>query len=273
MKESKKLFLSLIMVMLLICGCGGGSDGTWNEDFLPNNNDNALDMSGVWEGSLTAKERGEEQISFELTQNGSDLSGKGTFITYESDDVTGSVEDTTVTISAIFTLRSGREIEFAYEGTVEENTFSGTFAAYRNGNMFDDGTFSLSKNDSTPDPDAKLYEVEAEACFQLSTGNVKPGWCEDENDGDIQLWQGAKVDLSCSDGLTYIFCVQNGTYSDLESVPSDYSGCDWQRDIEGSRGLENTGLIIRDISLNHHYKMRIVENDLPTLTFEYEQID
>lgn len=114
-----------MIVPLLVCGCGGGSDSS----ISPNNNDIVIDMSGVWEGSMTPQKRNEEQIRLELTKNGPNISGEMTFANanHQSDDVTGSVEDSTVTISAIFPSNNGGEFELAYEGPVAGNTFSETF--------------------------------------------------------------------------------------------------------------------------------------------------
>lgn len=381
MKERKKLYLSLIVVLLLICGCELGSD---SEDAS-----SRKDMSGVWEGSMIPKKRKNTQIRLELTQHKSDISGQMTLSTHQSDDVTGSVEGSKATISAMFPAKNGGQVEFAYEGTVEGNTFSGTFTHYKEGNMDDEGTFSLSRITPGPDsefgisfqwgniplctsgspntvdnprfvlsnvpegtvsiefsmtdlnvptydhgggtvryngqnviepgafeykspcppdgthryewtataksnqgdtlgkakaikdyPDqAQLYEVDVHTCFKLSTASVQQGSCEDEDSGDIHFLKGGRVDIDANgNGIgSEIFCLQDGTYYDLESVPSDYADCDWMRYVEGSpeidSGLENTGMIVRDTFYKHHYKMHIVENDLPKITFEYKQID
>lgn len=143
MKEIKKLYLSLMIVLLLICGCGGGSDSTISPS-------NTLDMTGVWEGTMVTPERSERQIRFDLTQIGPNISGEMTFDGARSEDVTGSVEGSTVTISVIFPARGGGQLELAYAGPVEGNTFSGTFTYFLRGNIEDEGTFSLLSNDPVP---------------------------------------------------------------------------------------------------------------------------
>lgn len=116
----------------------------------------------------------------------------------------------------------------------------------------------------------KRMEINVDSCFRLSTATAKDGLCNGEDDGDISFWEGAKIDIHSD---SEIFCLQEGEFADLESVPSDYTDCDWTYYVEGMSGLENTGLIVKDVSSNHYYKMRIIDNELPQITFEYEEIN
>lgn len=84
---------------------------------------------------------------------------------------------------------------------------------------------------------------------------------------------GAKVDLQAGNINQGAFCTQTGTFTTLASVPSDYSACTWEMYIEGAFGLANTGYILLDAAGTHHYRMQIVNNDLPTIQFRFDQID
>ncbi len=134
----------------------------------------------------------------------------------------------------------------------------------------------MTKNNHESDdpdapPDHENVTVEVRSCFTLATGTAEPGFCSDG--GDIYFWPGAlnKADLDSDED---IFCPREGTFSSLESVPVDYSACDWDRYVEGNmEPLDNTGYILRDVSLMHHYRMRIIKNAPGATTFEYEQID
>jgi hypothetical protein len=130
----------------------------------------------------------------------------------------------------------------------------------------------LSEDDSEgiDTDDHKQMEINVDSCFKLSTATAKDGSCTGEDDGDIYFWEGANVDIFSDNE---IFCLLEGEFTDLESVPSDYSECDWTHYVEGMSGLENTGLIVQDVSSTHYYKMRIIDNELPQITFEYEEID
>ena len=157
MKEKIKFYLSLMIVPLLICGCGSGSDSS------PISPSNTIDMTGVWEGSMVPQKYNESQIRFDLTQTGPNLSGEMTLGDHLSDDVTGSVEGSTVTISAFFPAQGGGQIELAYTGPVEGNTFAGTFTYFLNGAMEDEGTFSLTSNGPIPN---------GEFTFSFDWGNI-----------------------------------------------------------------------------------------------------
>ena len=226
-----------------------------------------VDMSGSWEGTMSTQRFGNSQLAFELEQNGSNISGDMTFDGYHTSNVNGSVNQSTATISGIYPTETDAMLEFAFEGTVNGNTYSGTLTVLIGGEIDEQGlAFSVSKDgDMPPNPDPIIHEVEASSCFELETGEETPSPCGDTS--DIFFWG---VD-PFSDGD--IFCVQEGNYPTLESVPSDYSQCDWVDYIEGGLGLQNLGVIVRDLSYQHHYKMRIIENQAPTITFEYENID
>lgn len=248
----------------------------------PNPQPHDIDMSAVWEGNMSSALLGdrEREASLTLEQNGSTITGKMTFDGVFTDEVTGSVDNSTVniTVSGYQIVKTRQSLGFDLEGQVNGNTFSGTFKMLVDNKIEgDDGKFSFTKNGNEPpnpnpqppNPDQKRYEIEVHSCFQLSTGEdtKEQDLC---NNMDMEFLEGAKVD-PYSDGD--IFCVQDGTYENLASVPDDYSNCKWYFYMEGAGGLENTGVLLRDLSMQHHYKMRIIENELPTITFEYEQID
>jgi hypothetical protein len=166
------------------------------------------------------------------------------------------------------------------EFRVEADTTGDGNFDYDTGNIFwedldkidsdDDDSDDDSSDDDSSD-DKKLLEVHVDACFELSSGSIITGpVCDNE---DFHFRKGAKVDIGSKEE---IFCLQDGTFTDLDAVPGDYSDCDWEYYVEGSLregGLKNVAVIVRDVSYNHHYKMRFVENELPTITFEYERID
>ncbi len=85
--------------------------------------------------------------------------------------------------------------------------------------------------------------------------------------------QGLNVDLSSVDVQTPAYCVLTGSHTDLSTIPSDYSSCDWVEYVEGADGLENTGYVVRDKTATHHYKFQIVSNTPPKLVFRYAAID
>lgn len=144
---------------------------------------------------------------------------------------------------------------------------------YDSGSMSWDELSECECDDDNVD-DSQHKVVNVGSCFNLSTGNAKEGRCESDDDGDIGFIEGGRVDIY-SDGDLY--CVLDGDFTDLDQVSSDYSDCNWTYYVEGSPGgdlgLKNKGIIVRDRSLTQHYKMRFIENELPTITFEYENID
>jgi hypothetical protein len=275
MKKKQDLLFRSIIFLILLCGCGSGGGDTPNDD--PNKGNDAVDMTGLWLGKTATQNNGEIDTSFQLAQDRSNISGSLTFGNATTHNVTGFIHDSKISVSGIFQTRQGVELEFAYEGIISGGDFTGTFTMFDmdDNSTQDKGTFSLSKNENAPDPNpgpspSAQLEVDVPSCFKLSTAIAQSGYCSNEDDGSLEFIEGSKVDLYANNDN---YCVKQGLYADLESVPNDYSNCDWTFAVEGGSGLENTGIIVRDASATHHYKMRIVENDLPAITFEYEQID
>ncbi len=107
-------------------------------------------------------------------------------------------------------------------------------------------------------------------CWTLATGAAVPSsTCAT---GDIVLMVGANVDLSSS-GQTPVFCPITGTFSSAASIPADYSSCAWTDYIEGIGGLADTGYIVRNTAMTHHWKLRIAGNTLPNFDAELLPID
>ena len=107
------------------------------------------------------------------------------------------------------------------------------------------------------------------ACFDLATGvSTADNPCL----ADLVFLVGAKVDLQ-SAGDNTAFCQLPGTFSQVGAVPTDYSMCMWIGYVEGGAGLANTGFILRDRASAHHFRARVVSNDLPHLIFDYAPID
>jgi hypothetical protein len=156
------------------------------------------------------------------------------------------------------------------ECRVEADTTGDGNYDYDTGDILWEDLSKVDSNDDNSD-DKKLIEVDVDSCFELSSGSAKTDpECENE---DFHFRTGGRVDIGLKEE---IFCLQQGTFTDLDSVPSDYSDCNRSNYVEGSlgeEGLKNKAAIVRDVSNDHHYKMRFIENELPTITFEYKQID
>jgi hypothetical protein len=237
------------------------------EEDAPSPRPKTVDMSGSWEGTMSTQRFGDSPLLLELDQDGSNIAGDMTFDGLHTSNVNGSVDNSTVSISAIYPTDIDKMLEFVFKGTANADQFSGNITVYLGGEIDErGGTFTVSKDGSIkPDTELSRYEVEAGSCFELATGEETPSPCG--NSADIFFFG---VDPYSEKD---IFCKLEGTFSDLESVPVDYAGCDWGNYIEGGFGLENTGVIVRDLSYQHHYRMRIIENESPTITFEYKTID
>jgi hypothetical protein len=117
-----------------------------------------------------------------------------------------------------------------------------------------------------------LYEVDVSQspCFELATGTANAdNPCAN---GDLYFLSGFNVDLDSANQAEPAYCV-TGEAAGLDDVPSDYAACSWQGYIEGADGLANTGYVVRDRLGAHHYRMQIVSNTLPVLTFHFDAID
>jgi hypothetical protein len=130
-KERGKLLLVLLFsaaCLLNACGGGGGGDGPTP---VVNNN-----MQGVWNGNTSTQAFGDLSTTFTFSQDGNNLGGKlqvtDNYTTFdETDDVTGSVNNSEVIISAIFNYQDGTKIELGYKGSAEGNTISGKTDVFR----------------------------------------------------------------------------------------------------------------------------------------------
>lgn len=111
---------------------------------------------------------------------------------------------------------------------------------------------------------------DSSSCFVLASGQLSQ---DNPCPGDVVFLTGAKVDLQSADGQGAAFCQLNGTFMSFGDVPSDYSKCAWMPYVEGGAGLANAGLIVRDRAGAHHYRWRVVSNELPKIVFDYAAID
>jgi hypothetical protein len=98
-----KICFSLLIGLVLICGCGDdSSDDSPPADSNPPGN---ADLSGQWEGTLTDENGASERANFvDLSQNGTNISGIHEMFSNSArtDDVSGTVTNSTVTISVIY---------------------------------------------------------------------------------------------------------------------------------------------------------------------------
>lgn len=144
-KERGKLLLALLFsaaCLLNACGGGGGGGGPTPADIE--------DMQGVWKGTTNTQMYGEEQTTFTLTQNGSDISGTLKLVDANNNswqaEANGSVNNSSANISSFYSLETGGNIEYAYNGTIEGSTFSGNINLFEDGVDTDQGgSFSVSK--------------------------------------------------------------------------------------------------------------------------------
>lgn len=155
------LIFSLIVVLLLFCGCGSDdSSGNGGGFVLPESGE---DVSGVWRGlAHYQKLNGEEielQINFEFVQNGQNITGscefthKGDSISIE--DVSGTINNAFMTTSVMLRRNNGETLaEYVFEGDVNENVFAGDLTI---SGTDDDGiersvtgTFTVTKAEGAP---------------------------------------------------------------------------------------------------------------------------
>lgn len=89
--------------------------------------------------------------------------------------------------------------------------------------------------------------------------------------GDLQSLGG---DLSTPDSG---ICLLTGTFTSVSAVPTSYESCAWSSYLEVnlSDGLADRGLIVRDASQTHHYRLHVVESapSHPVLVFGFAPID
>jgi hypothetical protein len=174
------IFITLFALILGGCGSSGGGDGGQQD---PNNTPTDIeDMQGVWKGTTNTQIFGEEQTTFTLTQNGSDISGTLKLTdtdnnSYEA-EANGSINNSSANISSIFDLEDGNgNIEYVYNGTIDGNTFSGNINLFENGvDTNQGGTFTVSKGSNggnEGDQPSTCYEAPA----TISCTNPNPRNC------------------------------------------------------------------------------------------------
>jgi hypothetical protein len=94
--------------------------------------------------------------------------------------------------------------------------------------------------------------------------------------GDLQSLGGDLSTPSGPDSMGGI-CEVTGTFTSVSAVPTDYASCAWSSYLEVnlSDGLADHGLIVRDATHTHHYRLHVTESapSHPTLVFAFEAID
>jgi len=94
--------------------------------------------------------------------------------------------------------------------------------------------------------------------------------------GDVQSLGGDLSTPSRPDSMGGL-CQLTGTFTSVRAVPTDYTACAWSSYLEVnlSDGLADHGLILRDATQTHHYRLHVTDSapSHPTLVFAFEQID
>jgi hypothetical protein len=278
-------WMVVCLALTFFAGCGGdSSDGFVDPGPGPGPAETQSGLEGEWIGTINWETGVVWDVDLTLSrENDGTYSGNLRCATTEGEelplieDVSGTMNGADVSIDAVFSEPGGLDYELKFTGSLAETTISGDSALFTSDNREGHGAFTMTKyNNGEPDVpddpvDHESVEVEVGSCLTLATGTTNPGSCTDG--GDIYFWPGGlnKADLYSNED---IFCPQEGTYTSLESVPDDYSGCRWAFYVEGNGDpIDNMGYILQDVSLQHHYKMRIIKNDPGVATLEYEQID
>lgn len=160
----------IIAILFLLASCGGGGGGEDGD----NNPTTSVNVQGSWQGVTTTQEFGEEQTTFNLNQDGNNISGSlqcsSNNGTYETDNLTGSVNGSSVSISAIFPTTDDGDIEYGYVGTISEDTYTGEVDLYLDGNIYEQGgTFSFSRTDGDIDSDSVVGRIAFVGCPDCSS--------------------------------------------------------------------------------------------------------
>ncbi len=136
--------------------------------------------------------------------------------------------------------------------------------------------------DSSATPDTGSAIDSGETTYMLVPGNCFTFATATSMDamsmtcGDIQSLGG---DLSSPGGPDSMggICQLTGTFTSVSAVPTSYASCAWSSYLEVnlSSGLADHGLIVRDASHAHHYRLHVVASapSHPTLVFGFAQID
>jgi hypothetical protein len=117
------------------------------------------------------------------------------------------------------------------------------------------------------------YTLASGDCFTFATASSKPSggqFC-----GDMLA---VGVDLESAGGgwggtSGNGFCDLPGTYASLSAIPNTYASCAWSQYAEVNLGPPTGhGLIVRDSTATHHYRVRIV-SAVGKLVFSFDAID
>ena len=136
---------------------------TFGDIANPNPTPTPGNLTGTWTGTTTTTTYGVEQTTFGFTQSGSSVSGTlaldGTGGAV-STDITGSVNGSSVTISAPFSLvdPDGNQtgtLTYTYEGTVSGSTFSGAVMLSGGSNQ-EQGQFTVTQSSAATAPLGKF---------------------------------------------------------------------------------------------------------------------
>jgi hypothetical protein len=136
--------------------------------------------------------------------------------------------------------------------------------------------------DSAATPDTGGATDSGETTYMLVPGNCFTFATATSMDamsmtcGDIQSLGG---DLSTPGGPDSMggICELTGTFTSVSAVPTSYASCVWESYLEVnlSSGLADHGLIVRDATQMHHYRLHVIDSapSHPTLVFGFAQID
>ncbi len=112
---------------------------------------NANDFTGNWQGSWNSVYSDSGDLTVNMTQSGTTLSGKLTITntdcgTLRNLDLNGSVSGNTINwVSASARCdNSDNELRFV-DGTLNGNSIGGNYTVYSDGDLWDSGTYSLTR--------------------------------------------------------------------------------------------------------------------------------
>lgn len=157
-----KVYSTIFLIALFAWGSAGGEDNLDTDSAVTPTSVDSLQVE--WVGTADTKAFGLLQTVFNLTQDGNNIPEGTLRLTDESgtvatNNVTGSITNSTMTISAIFTTTYGSVVEFGFVGDVIGDTYSGNVNLFENGvDMFAGGPFSLTRQAATniPEPTTEV---------------------------------------------------------------------------------------------------------------------
>lgn len=136
------------------------------------------------------------------------------------------------------------------------------------------------ERDASPTPDAPsepAISLPSETCFTFATGaltDLSTRTCLEQHADVHSTSGGSFVGVFVVGDV--VFCAQPGTYDALNAVPRvEPAACgpdtlDWRGVDAAGRGFFVT---THDGTVTRHYRMRVIDNRAPTLTFSYESVD